>query len=240
MTLTVLQLSDIHYPSYHGELVCDRDPVARLRTVLEACETELEQIDAVLLTGDQVHHGNVNANRELRAVLARFGVPILAAPGNHDDPDSHRVIFGPTGATDIGTWRVLSWDSCLPNENHGRINVTAVSGWIGEHDERPTLLALHHPPVPPTSNPVFRLENGEQLLGALAQYAHVRAVVSGHAHTPFVLHRDGIMLLGGPAVCVPFLHGDSGELTIGAGGPTGARAIFLDDDGGLRSKVIAA
>jgi hypothetical protein len=41
-------------------------------------------------------------------------------------------------------------------------------------------------------------------------------------------------------VYVQFLHGDRGELTVGAGEPTGARAVYLANDGTLTTEVIEA
>jgi 3',5'-cyclic-AMP phosphodiesterase len=238
---TVLQLADIHYPAVTGGRVCDRDPHMRLQTVLDACVGTLDRVDLVLLTGDQTHHGDVAANRRLRELLAPIGAPILAAPGNHDDARSHHAVFGAApSAIEIGTWRVLAWDTCVRGADYGSVDVAAFVSHIDELDDRPTVVAMHHPPVAPTNNPVFRLENAQDLLRALVDRSHVRAIVSGHAHVPFRREHDGRLLLGGPAVCVPFLHGDQGELTIGAGGPTGARTILLDDDGTLTSEVIEA
>jgi Icc protein len=239
-TTTVLQLSDIHYPAEPGERVSNQDPVVRLQTVLDASTAVLERVDLILLTGDQTHHGGVEANRRLREHLASIGVPILAAPGNHDDAISHRHVFGAPGTVEIGLWRVLAANTCVIGEDHGWIDVAAFVSRLDQLDERPTIAAMHHPPIPPTPNPVFRLANGEELLTALEGRPWVRVIVSGHAHTPFVREYDDRLLLGSPAVCVPFLHGDKGELTIGAGGPTGARVIFLRNDGTLTSEVIEA
>jgi 3',5'-cyclic-AMP phosphodiesterase len=166
-TTTVLQLSDVHYAATPGGRVCNGDPHARLTTVLAAAGRTLERVDVVVLTGDQTHHGDVDANRRLREMLAAIGAPILAAPGNHDDARSHNYVFGPAGTLEIGAWRVLTWDTCVAGEDHGDIDVATFLDRMDELDDRPTIVALHHPPVAPTVNPVFQLGNGEKLLAAL-------------------------------------------------------------------------
>ncbi len=238
---TVLQLSDIHFPASPGELFCDRDPVARLDAVLDACTRRGEPIDLVLLGGDQTHDGAEAANRLLRdGLAARLDAPLLAIAGNHDDPCAHRPVFGLPGEREVGAWRVIGWDTRVAGADHGRVDVEALAARLDRLDARPTLLALHHPPISPTPNPVFQLERAAELLRMLAERPQVRALVSGHVHTPFAHERDGLALLGAPAVSVPFRHGADGELTVGEGGPTGARMLFLDNDGGMTSEMIEA
>lgn len=238
---TVLQLSDIHYPAVAGELFCGCDPVARLEAVLDACSRVDERPDLVLLGGDQTQDGGVQANQCLReALIDRLDAPLLAIPGNHDDPDAHRMVFGPPRAREVGAWRVLGWDTRVAGADYGRVDVEALAARLEALDTRPTLLALHHPPVGPTPNPVFRLERSGELLSMLAPLPHVRGLVSGHVHTPFELQRDGLQLLGAPAVSAPFLHDADGRLTVGKGGPTGARMLFLENDGGMTWEMIEA
>lgn len=238
---TVLQLSDIHYPAAPGELFCGRDSVARLEAVLDACRRLDGRPDLVLLGGDQTHDGAVEANQRLRECLTeRLGAPLLAIAGNHDDPDVRGVVFGPPDAREVGAWRVLGWDTRVAGADHGRVDVEALAVRLDGLDDRPTLLAIHHPPAPPTPNPIFRLECSEELLSMLASRPHVRGVVSGHVHTPFELRRDGLRLLGAPAVSAPFRHCVDGRFTVDEDGPTGARMLFLENDGGMTSEMIEA
>jgi 3',5'-cyclic-AMP phosphodiesterase len=235
---TILQLADIHMRADGGE-VYGQDPERRLSLVLGACERELAAVDLVVLTGDQSDDGAPKALERLRQILAGIGAPILAVPGNHDGPDLQRGAFGDWTPAELGGWRVVGLDSSVPGEIHGSVDVAALESLLDGLDERPTLLLVHHPPVPPTSHPWFRIENARSLLASLAARPQVRAVLSGHAHCAFALGRGPQQLLGGPSTLAPFSFPDD-QLIVGAGGPVGARAISLGKDGSLESRLIEA
>jgi 3',5'-cyclic-AMP phosphodiesterase len=235
---TILQLADIHMRADDGE-VYGQNPERRLALVLEACERELAAVDLVVLTGDQSDDGDPQALERLRQILAGIGAPILAVPGNHDGPDLQRAAFGDWMLAEPGGWRVVGLDSSVPGEIHGSVDVGALESLLDGLDERPTVLLVHHPPVPPTSHPWFRIENAESLLASLAARPQVRAVLSGHAHFAFAFGRGRLQLLGGPSTLAPFSFPDD-ELLVGAGGPVGARALSLGEDGSLESRLIEA
>lgn len=235
---TVLQLADIHLRADGGE-VYGRDAEHRLRLVLQACARELPAPDLIVLTGDQCDDGELEGLRRLREILAPIGAPVLAIPGNHDGPDAQREVFGERTAVELAGWRVIGLDSSIPGEIHGSVDVAAVESLLDGLEARPTLLAVHHPPVPPTTHPWFQLEHAEALLGSLSSRPQVAAVISGHVHHAFALRRGGLALLGGPSTLAPF--GFAGqELMVGEGGPTGARALLLGADGSVESRVIEA
>ena len=236
---TVLQLADIHLRADGGR-VLGEDPAHRLRLVLEACRRELAAPGLVLLSGDQADDDSAEALREvLEMVGAAFDAPILAIPGNHDGPAAQREVFGAPHPAELGGWRVLGLDSCVPGEIHGSLDATAVAARLDALDRRPTLLAMHHPPVPPTTHRWFQLEHAEALLATLAERPHVRGVLSGHVHCAFARERGPLRLLGAPSVLAPFRF-EGEELITGAGGPTGARTVALAADGTLASRLIEA
>jgi 3',5'-cyclic-AMP phosphodiesterase len=235
-TTTILQLSDTHLRADRRE-VYGEDPERRLALVLTACAREVANPDLVVLSGDQSDDGEQAGEERVREIVARIAAPILAVPGNHDDAEGYRRTFPRGAAVEVGAWRVVGLDSSVPGEVHGSVDVDATELLLDDLDERPTMIAIHHPPVPPTNHPWFRLDHADELLASLAARPHVRAVISGHVHTPFTVVRDGLVLMGGPSTLASFLfHGD--ELTVGAGGPTGARVIRLSDDGSLDSALI--
>jgi 3',5'-cyclic-AMP phosphodiesterase len=235
---TILQLADIHLRA-DGREVYGEDPARRLFAMLGACARELGAVDLVVLTGDQSDDGEPLALERLKRILARFDAPILAIPRNHDGPAVQRATFGDWKPAELAGWRVVGLDSSLPGEVHGAVDVSAVESLLDGLDERPTLLLVHHPPVPPTSHPWFQLEDAASLLACLAARPHVRAVLSGHAHCPFALRRDALQSLGGPSTLAPFCF-QGEQLTVGAGGPVGAQAVMLCEDGTLESRLIEA
>ena len=238
MASTILQLSDIHMRADGGP-VYGRDPAERLERVLDACERELAAVDLVVLAGDHSDDGESAAMSRVAKLVDRLAAPVLAIPGNHDCRRAHGEVFGDSAPIERGGWRVIGVDSSIPGEVHGTVDVSALELLLDGLDDRPTVLALHHPPLPPTGHPLFRFERAAELVASLASRPQVRALISGHVHMPFEVDVGSLRLLGGPSTLVPFdFAGD--ELTVGTGGPTGARVIALAEDGSLQSAVLEA
>lgn len=235
---TILQLADIHLRADGGEIY-GQDPEHRLRLVLQACARELGEVDLVVLSGDQSDDGQPAALDRVKQILDGLGAPLLAIAGNHDHADVQRAAFGDSVTVELGGWRAIGLDSSIPGEIHGSVDVATVESLLDALDIRPTLVAVHHPPVAPTSHPWFQLEHAASLLACLAARPHVRAVISGHVHCACSLACGSLQLLGGPSVLAPFSF-DGAELTVNGDGPAGARAIFLRDDGTLQTRLIEA
>lgn len=237
MAATVLQITDVHMRADGGELY-GVDPAQRLEAVLAACARELERVDLVLLTGDQSDDGGEESTRMVADRFAGLGAPVVAVPGNHDDPAVVRAVFGAPGPVEIGGWRVLCLDTTIPGEIRGSVDVRAAERLIDSAGEQPTLLALHHPPVSPSVHEWFVLEHAPALLASLAERPHVRAVLSGHVHQAFAWRCGPLRLLGGPSTLASLGFAGPEPATAGAGGPTGARALLLGADGSLAEQVI--
>ena len=237
---TVLQLSDIHLTRTPGDVVQGADPARRLLTVLERWHRTGWSADLVLLTGDNTDDGSIEAYRRLHEALAPLGAPILAVAGNHDDRAHQEVVFGPAAPAEIGSWRVVGLTSAVPHQVHGTIDATAVGRQLDGLDERPTVVAIHHPPVSRSTHEWFRLDGGNELLGVLADRPHVRTLVSGHLHDVFEFDGPGdLALLGAPSVLVAIgHHGDTVEFGVDA--PAGARVLHLADDGSFTTTLLEA
>lgn len=240
MPTTVLQLSDVHFAGDPGRLLDGRDPAARLAAVLDAWSARHTTPDLVLLTGDNTDDGSPEGYARLAAALEPLATPVLAIPGNHDVADGVAAAFGARRVAEVGAWRIVGLDSSRPGQVHGTVDVPAALRLLDELDDRPTVVAVHHPPVSPSTHEWFQLDGADELLAGLAARPHVRAVVSGHLHSAFTYEGPGdLTLLGCPSTLVEIGHdGDSFE--IGAGGPTGARVLHLEDDGSFSSTLVAA
>jgi 3',5'-cyclic-AMP phosphodiesterase len=239
---TVLQLSDIHLTGTPGQLVQGADPASRLLTVLERWRRAGATADLVLLSGDNTDDGSVEAYRRLQEALAPLDAPVLAVAGNHDDLAHQQQVFGDTAVAEVGRWRVVGLTSAVPHQIHGTIDAAAVARRLDGFDDRPTVVALHHPPVSRSTHEWFRLDGGDELLAVLAERPHVRLLVSGHLHDAFELTGPGsgdLALLGAPSVLVAIGHrGDTFE--IGVDAPAGARVLHLADDGSGTSTLLVA
>jgi Icc protein len=107
-------------------------------------------------------------------------------------------------------------------------------------DGRPTVVAIHHPPLSPSTHEMFQLDGAGQLLTALEARPHIRAVLSGHLHEPFeYVAGGGLQLLGAPSTYTPIDHRDDTYVVPGTCA-TGARVLHLDDDGTLSSELLVA
>lgn len=236
----VLQLSDTHFTESPEGRIHDLDPAARLERVLSAWDSYGLRPDLVLLTGDNADDGSLAACRRLAAAVEKLGGPVFAVAGNHDGADRVTAVFGPVGEIEVGAWRVVGLASEIPGRTEGAVDVAAALARLDRLDTRPTMLAVHHPPVGTSTHPWFQLGGASELLEGLAARPHVRAVVSGHLHEAFERSGPaGLSLLGSPSTLYPLRH-DGDQWEIAPDGITGARFLRLFDDGSLESEVVQA
>jgi 3',5'-cyclic AMP phosphodiesterase CpdA len=165
--------------------------------------------DALVLPGDLAADGEPGAYAVLRAavdpVAARLGIPVVAVPGNHDDPAALRAGMGATPFTTwIGGLRIVALDSTVPGHHHGELTDAELGRLAGEL-ARPapagTIVVLHHPPLrsPVPSVDLLRLR-GTDRLAAAVDGSDVRMIVCGHAH-----HAGAGVLAGIPVWVAPAL-----------------------------------
>lgn len=234
--VTVLHLSDTHLCAAPGGPVMDADPDARLTAVLDAVRRRGVVPDLVVHTGDVTDDGSPSAARRVMGQLEALRCTVVTTPGNHD---AGAELGAPAAQATVGAWQVLLVPTAIAGEVHGAVDVPALTQRLDDADDRPTVLALHHPPRCRSTHDWFRLEGGDELLAALAARPHVRAVLSGHLHDAFVLEGPGgLQLLGGPSTLAAIGHHGDG-MTFGEG-PTGARVLRLHDDGRLEHELLEA
>lgn len=238
MAATVLQLSDLHFLAEEGRFIDGVDPEAGLALVLRAWAELGIEADLVLLTGDNAEDGSTAACERLKQRTAVVGAPVMAVPGNHDDPAVVTAVFGDQRVAEVGGWRIVGVDTTRPFQIHGTVDVPVLAERLAGLDERPTVLALHHPPRSRSTHEWFQLEGEAELVDLLATLPHVRAVITGHLHEPFDFETAaGTALLGCPSTFVAIAH-DHDEFTILPDDPLGARVLHLGDDGDLSSTVL--
>ena len=202
--------------------------------------------EAVLLTGDLVHEETAAAYRRLEAALAPLGRPVYCLPGTHEDKallaarcDASAFLHGER-QTVVGNWRVILLDSARPPAPAGWLppaELDFLDAALAADPDRPTLVALHHPPVPvdsPWLDPMG-VTNGEDLVRVIGPHPQVRAVVFGHIHQAFDTRLRGIRFLGAPSTCAQFLPG-AAESAVDPR-PPGYRWLRLGRDGTLETGV---
>jgi Icc protein len=236
----VLQLSDTHLSATPGATVFGQDADARLATVLDAWAATGQHADLVLLTGDLADDGSVEGCTRVAEAVAGLGAPVLAIPGNHDRAAVVAATWDGPRAVPVGGWVVAGLDTTVAGQVHGHLDVPAARTWLDTRGPNPMVLALHHPPLSRSTADEFRLDGAAELLDALAERPHVRAVVGGHLHDAVDLEApSGLPVLGCPSTIVAITH-DGDRMDILADGVTGARVLTLDDDGSFASRILPA
>ncbi|MDB5691543.1 MAG: calcineurin-like phosphoesterase family protein [Alphaproteobacteria bacterium] len=208
--MLVAQITDIHL----GFDPQDPDELNRRRldAVLAALVEMTPRPDLLLATGDLVEDGFDTISYErLRDVLADLPFPVHFALGNHDSRADFLAWF-PEAETADGfvqyaiedhPVRILVLDT-LEEGRHGGAFCERRADWLrerlAEEPERPTIIALHHPPI--ETGLSWMTENPDadwvlRLWDVVAEADNVVAMLAGHLHRPVVTQWAGTTL----AIC---------------------------------------
>ncbi|HWC49847.1 MAG TPA: phosphodiesterase [Solirubrobacterales bacterium] len=207
------QLSDLH--------ICDEwegvDPVAQVERVVEAIRALPNRPDAVLVSGDLADDGSLENYARARELMERLDAPLYVLAGNHDDRGRLREAFALPGAGDepinytaeVGGLRLVLFDSIVPGRDAGEYSQEQLR-WLDEtlleQPEAPTLLALHHSPLP-TGVPEWDAINltaadREALAEVVARHPQLRVIVGGHLHRTAAGAVGGCAVLSAPSACL--------------------------------------
>lgn len=246
--MILLQLSDLHV----------RPPGEALSRVVEASQLAERALgaaaafrprpDAVLITGDLTDCGLPAEYAQLREMLHRHlrDLRVLLLPGNHDRRENFRAALADyEGVARHGTHvqyvvedlpvRLIMLDSVVPGAGHGELcdaRLAWLAARLAEAPARPTLLALHHPPMRSglAVSDSINLRSTEALADLLQRHPQVERILCGHHHrgmigrlghaivvvAPSVAHQGafdleqdrGRFVLEPPAYCVHVRHAD--------------------------------
>lgn len=186
----VAQISDTHVRTDDGGASAD----ALRRALAQASEYHA---DVILLTGDLVNDERAEEYAVLAEALRDPPAPIYLMPGNHDDRALLREAFpshtylpkdGALSYTiENFPVRIVMLDQTVPGEVHGEITPEAAD-WLDDAlaaaPERPTLVALHHPPFA-SHDLLFDtigLRHSERFAVVIARHRQVARVICGHHH----------------------------------------------------------
>jgi Icc protein len=231
----VLQISDTHLRA-QANTSDDNDPDACLAASIAGARGI--DVDLVLLTGDLTDDGSVAALQRLRNLVGVFAAPVLAVAGNHDILGNVRSVFGDADWAEVGAWQVVAVESLIAGEVHGSIDVDDLLRRLDVLDDRPTVIAIHHPPRSTSTHQWFELIGAEQMLAAARDRPNVRAVVSGHLHQAFHLHDAGLELCGAPSTYYAIEHRGN-EWRAVDDGMVGTQLLTLGDDGSFACVPVA-
>lgn len=244
MSLRVLQLSDCHVSAGAGDDYRGINPRETLERVLEVAAGW--RPDLVLATGDLSEDASPASYAYLAGAFATLGAPVMALPGNHDDPGRLRETFSATAVDaplvlHAEPWRIVLLNSKVEDEVPGRISPQALNVLCTqmEQDDGPLLLALHHQPVPVGSPWIDRypLLEPEPFLDWVRRAAGLRAVCWGHVHQALECDLGGVPGYAGPSTASNSLPGCE-RFTPDPSGPA-CRWFELAPDGALSTGVLS-
>ncbi len=206
--MLIAQITDVHlgFDPFNP----DEFNRQRLDAALDMLRTLDPRPDLLLVTGDIANDGD-DAHSYDRYAEAISGLPFPVFPlmGNHDSREPFLAKFPETGsadgfiqyAIDAHPLRILVLDTLEPGRHGGNFCDTRAE-WLrarlDEAPERPTLLALHHPPIATgipwlTENP--DAEWVERLRQVVDGRRNIVAIVAGHVHRPLITGWAGTTLI---------------------------------------------
>jgi Icc protein len=186
--LRIVHLTDLHLPAHSDETIAGRHADHALESILSYALTP--KPDLLLLTGDLADGGERSAYLRLQQGLRSLKCPILAVPGNHDHPAHMRQTLGIHAwgvgrVMDLKGWRIMGLSSYWRGHADGRLG-HAQRRWLDHQliqlPPRPTLLALHHPPIATGSAwlDAMGLRDAMAFRSLLRRHPQVRLVLFGH------------------------------------------------------------
>ncbi|WP_043530140.1 phosphodiesterase [Litchfieldella xinjiangensis] len=211
--MRLIQITDLHLYADPQRRSRVGFPLRQLHAVI--AHARQRRPDMVIVTGD-ISQDETPASYRLAAdAFTRLDCPWFWLPGNHDDSqvmDEQQALHD---ELDLGAWRLLLLNTQVSGHAHGELGQARLQALAErlEEDDRPTLIAMHHPPVEIGSSwmDAIGLVDRETFWQTIAAYAQVRGVVCGHIHQAFA-HRHAmaaheVAVFGTPATADQFLGG---------------------------------
>ncbi len=160
-------------------------------------------VDFSIIKGDIADRGRPDQFEIARQTFAQFKNPHHAFLGNHDhyavneglNVDGYALLGQPRAPRSFvaSGWRFVLIDTVEPGEHHGIFPEDRLA-WLeselaaGRDDKLPTLIFMHHQPVPPEHRDRYpnsigiRPEDSIPLLECIGTHPEVRGVLIGHTH----------------------------------------------------------
>jgi Icc protein len=179
------------------------EPYWRFMNDDAVAEINAAGVDAAVIKGDIADRGLPEQFAEAARCFAGFSMPHHAFLGNHDyyglhvglEVDGYALLGQPRAprSLELGGWRLVLVETVEPGHHHGVFGDERL-GWLAaqlaetRETGQPTLVLMHHQPVPPQHANGFpntigiRPEHSMPLLDLLGENPQVRGVLIGHTH----------------------------------------------------------
>lgn len=239
--MLIAQITDVHLgfePNNPAEF--NRK---RLDQTLHALFEMRPRPDVLLVTGDLADAGDDDSSyRRLKSALAPLPFPIWFCMGNHDSRPAFQKHFPHIPSADgfiqyaIEDYplRILMLDTLEDGRHSGgfcEVRASWLEARLAEQPDRPTLLALHHPPLATGLSWMSEDPNAAWVLRLhtiVSRSPNVVAMLTGHLHRQIVTTFAGTRLSVCPSTA-PQVALDL--LPINPGEPDGRPMIVADPPG---------
>lgn len=167
---------------------------------LRRCVADINRrnVDAVIHTGDSVHHGSSEEYAHLREILSGLEAPLFFAPGNRDRRDLVRAALEGLAPLPGGEFmnyaiedypvRLVALDSISAGDRKGVFCAERLA-WLDDTLSRtpdtPTVLFMHHPPfdvVPHYEDGYRHAQDAVNLAALVGRHPQVIRLLCGHVH----------------------------------------------------------
>ena len=234
----LLHITDSHL---FGEVTTSKNgvnPFESLKQVLQQALREADA-DAILHTGDLANDPTEETYQLFYDTVREISnAPLICTPGNHDLLEPFSQVC-PTDDLALGSWYITTIDSHLDHTLPGRISTAEIDELQANLANRSEncLVATHHPPLPIGVSwlDVHRIDKGQELVDACAQFETVKGLVCGHVHQAHESQYNHLNILTTPSTCWQFAE-DQEQFQMSTK-PAGWRWLFLHENGNFTTQI---
>ena len=239
----LLQITDPHLGSQVGGRLLGVNTDESLIDVLDTLAGQ-DVPDLIVATGDISKDGGIASYLRFLKIIDDYypSVPLAWLPGNHDDSANMQSVAGhPIELVhQTGGWNFVLLDSHVPGETRGYFSVEELQRLDDELTKQPnlpTLVFLHHQPVPVGSEWIdtYIVGNHQAFFDVIDRHPQVKVISWGHVHQEFLGEYNGIALMATPSTCIQF-EANSDQFKLSTTMP-GYRTYQLFGDGTFTTEV---
>jgi len=186
--MRIVHLSDIHL-TQNGYEIWETNTMDHFNRAIELI-SELENIDAIIVTGDLSNDGSEWTYRYIDKAFQKVGIPTYCCPGNHDDiglmlNEYHPLFYHIEPCAKIGGYKFVILNSAIPEMSRGELGIETFQFLRQQLDDLavPTIISFHHPAIEPGGWLSRKLlENRKDFNDLIENYPNVKMVLYGHLH----------------------------------------------------------
>lgn len=222
-----LQLSDTHHladyqpnPDRFHDCFLNLSPLEDKLSKL--AQTITKPLDFICHCGDLTHAGETEDYREVAQSFQKFfPIPLLVTAGNHDQLAPLQTVFlGEISSPfcyerQMGELRVLSVDNSNGRQNTGEMT-DAICQWLldklRQKPQQDTIIMCHHHVIATQSG--MPIAKTSPLFDQILSMPHLKAILTGHTHTPFQGVLQGVPYYTVGSMCFRTNPLENGEIQV--------------------------